>query len=155
AKEAEAEAQGSEGPAKLDREGAGPGPEEDALRQTLQRTAGLCRSANAALGERHRGDFVFDPGDSLANTADSLGEALRANEDALQRVRAGILEELQARGLSAEGGPDGRLQETEGEGDLESLLAECDAIQVVASRWRGLETPPVGWRKLAPDELGK
>mmetsp|Transcript_7386 Transcript_7386/g.23164 ORF Transcript_7386/g.23164 Transcript_7386/m.23164 type:complete len:192 (+) Transcript_7386:85-660(+) len=122
-------------------------PDMDELAQTFQRTANLCGKTEAYLafmGEDERvakraamkkeiqAEGRLDFQETLGGTAESLGGALRANEQRVAQVRAGILEEMERRTGEPAESPHGEAAEL----DLAALLAECDAIEAVTSRWR-------------------
>mmetsp|Transcript_58277 Transcript_58277/g.162451 ORF Transcript_58277/g.162451 Transcript_58277/m.162451 type:complete len:171 (+) Transcript_58277:71-583(+) len=134
-----------------------PGCEEaplakEEIASAFQRTADLCGTLDAWSAKGRKDRFERELHETLGSTTGSLAEAISANEAKLAEVRAGILEELRRRSELADASPS-CSEGGESELDMDALLAECDAIQAVASKWQGLRSTPPGWRRLDSQEL--
>lgn len=171
--EASDDAQGAGG--ETARSAADAPPSEDVLRQTLRRTADLAGGLDKYLSavrqqdsppgganvlEELQAEAALELNDTLGrtealgDTSASVAQALRKNEERLQRIRSEIFEELRRRSGTEAVPPSPCSQDGEDDVELEALLAECDAINEVASHWRlGSSELPPGWRKLQPEEL--
>jgi len=163
--------------------------QEDVLRNSLRRTAELCgglgRQLRAAAAAAPRAEDVEDWGQrarvlealeaeaalelhdtldgtgDLASTAGSLGEAFRAGERRLRRLRVEVEEALKRQGADevqvalpcpASETADGFG--STGELDLAALLAECDAIDEVTSKWRTVPTTPPARQAQSLQDIG-
>mmetsp|Transcript_35227 Transcript_35227/g.75020 ORF Transcript_35227/g.75020 Transcript_35227/m.75020 type:complete len:191 (-) Transcript_35227:307-879(-) len=134
---------------------------QEMMKQTLQRTKDLVGTLKLYsksldcndLFDIDNEDLDFNSTAASDFAADSLVEAICANEVRLQRMRSEILGELRRRSDARD---EAERDISEDQLNLDDLLAECDAISEVTKGWIGHRGgPPPGWRKVedAPTEL--